>query len=56
MWKDPIVEEVRIERMKIEQECGYSFDALSAQATKVQESVKDRLADRKSVRLPSLSK
>ncbi len=56
MWKDPIVEEVRKERLKIERECGNSFKEISAQAMKIQEAVKDRLADRNSVRLPALSK
>ncbi len=32
MWKDPIVEEVRKERMEIERECGRSFEKISAQA------------------------
>ena len=54
MWKDPIVEAVRQERLKIEQECGHSFEELSAQARKVQETVKDRLSDRKPIRLPAL--
>ncbi len=56
MWKDPIVEEVRKERLEIERECGNTFKGISAQAMKVQEAVKDRLADRNSVRLPALSK
>ncbi len=56
MWKDPIVEEVRKGRLEIERECGNSFKEISVQAMKVQETVKDRLADRKSVRLPALSK
>ena len=56
MWKDPIVEEVRRERLAIEQECGNSFKGISAQAMKVQETLKDRLADRRPVRLPATSK
>lgn len=56
MWKDPIVEEVRKERLEIERECGNSFKEISSQAMKVQETLKERLADRNSVRLPALSK
>ena len=56
MWKDPIVEEVRKESLEIERECGNTFEGISAQAMKVQETVKDRLADRNPVRLPALSK
>ncbi len=53
MWKDPIVEEVRKERLKIEQECGNSFKEISARALEMQEAVKDRLADRRRVELPA---
>ncbi len=56
MWKDPIVEEVRKERLRIERECGNSFEGISAQAQKVQEAVKERLADRRPVQLPALAK
>jgi len=56
MWQDPIVEEVRKERLEIERECGNTFEGISAQAMRVQETVKDRLADRKTVQLPALSK
>ena len=56
MWKDPIIEEVRKERLEIERECGNTFKGISAQAMRIQETVKDRLADRDSVRLPVLSK
>ena len=56
MWKDPIVEEVRQKRREIERECGNTFEGISAQAKKVQETLKDRLADRDPVRLPALSK
>ncbi len=56
MWKDPIVEEVRKERLEIERECSGSFKEISAQAVKVQETVKDRLAGRTPVRLPALTK
>lgn len=55
MWKGPIVEEVRKERLEIEHKCGNSFAEISAQAVKIQETVKDRLADRNSVQLPALS-
>lgn len=55
MWKVPIVEEVRKERLEIERECDNSFTGISAEAMKIQETVKDRLADRESVRLPALS-
>jgi hypothetical protein len=53
MWKDPIVEEVRKERLKIEQECGNSFKGISARALEIQEKVKDRLSDRRPVQLPA---
>ncbi len=56
MLKDPIVEEVRKERLKIERECGNSFKGISEQAKKIQETVKDRLADRRPVQLPALAK
>ncbi len=56
MWKDPIVEEVRKERLEIERECDNSFTRISAKAMEVQETLKDRLADRSSVRLPALAK
>lgn len=56
MWKDPIVEAVRKERLAIERECGSSFEGIAAQAMKIQEAVKDRLADRQPVRLPAPSK
>ena len=55
MWKDPIVEEVRKERLKIEEECGNSFKGISARALEIQETVKDRLADRRPVQLPALA-
>jgi hypothetical protein len=56
MWKDPIVEEVRRQRLEIERECGDSFKGISAQAMKTQDTFKDRLADRETVRLPAVSK
>ncbi len=56
MWKDPIVEEVGKVRLAIERECGNSFKGISARAIKVQETVKDRLADRRPVQLPALAK
>ncbi len=49
MWKDPIVEEVRKERLKIERECGNSFQGISARAIEIQETVKDRISDRRPV-------
>ena len=55
MWKDHIVEEVRKERLEIERECGNSFERISAQAIEVQETVKDRLADRRPVQIPALA-
>lgn len=56
MWKDPIVEEVRNARREIERECGNTFEGISEQAVKIQESVKDRLADKRTVQLPALAK
>ena len=55
MWKDPIVEAVRKERLEIERECGNTFNGISAQAMKVQETLKERLADKSPVQLPALS-
>lgn len=56
MWKDPIVEDVRRERLEIERECGNSFEKISARAQEVEETVRSRVADRQPVRIPELIK
>jgi len=39
MWKDPIVEEVRKQRFKIETDCGNDFDKIFEQAMKIQKKI-----------------
>ncbi len=46
MWKDPIVEEVRKERLKIEAECGNDFDKIFEQAMKMQKKFATRLVSK----------
>lgn len=43
MWKDPIVEEVRKQRLRIEADCGNDFDKIFEQAMKTQEKLTTRL-------------
>lgn len=43
MWKDPIVEEVRKHRLKIESDCGNDFDKIFEQAMRIQEKFATRL-------------
>ena len=43
MWKDPIVEEVRKQRLKIESNCGNDFDKIFEQAMRIQEKFSVRL-------------
>jgi hypothetical protein len=43
MWKDPIVEEVRKQRLRIEADCGNDFDKIFEQAMKTQKKFKSRL-------------
>jgi len=43
MWKDPIVEEIRKIRLKIEAECDNDFNKIFAQAIKVQEKLSNRI-------------
>ena len=43
MWKDPIVEEVRKQRLKIEADCGNDFDKIFEQAMKIQEKIATKL-------------
>lgn len=40
MWKDPIVEEVRKQRLKIEGDCGNDFNKIFEMAMKTQEKLK----------------
>lgn len=42
MWKDPIVEEIRKIRLKIETECDNNFDKIFAQAFKAQKKLSNR--------------
>ncbi len=39
MWKDPIVEEVRKQRLKIESDSGNDFDKIFKKAMKIQEKI-----------------
>lgn len=43
MWEDPIVEEIRKIRLKIESECDNDFDKILAQAAKMQKKLSNRL-------------
>ncbi len=43
MWKDPIVEEIRKIRLKIEAECDNDFDKIFAQAIQFQKEFTNRL-------------
>jgi hypothetical protein len=43
VWQDPIVEEVRKQRLKIEAECGNDFDRIFKQAMKIQKKFANRL-------------
>ena len=43
MWKDPVVEEIRKIRLKIEAECDNDFDKIFAQAIKAQGKLSKRL-------------
>ncbi len=43
MWKDPIVEEIRKIRLKIESECDNNFDKIFAQAVKAQKELSNRI-------------
>ena len=43
MWKDPIVEEVRKQRLKIEVDCGNDFDKIFEQAMKIQKKIITRV-------------
>lgn len=46
MWKDPIVEEIRKIRLKIEAECDNDFDKIFAQAIEDQEKFANRLVSK----------
>jgi len=51
VWKDPIVEDIRKVRSKIETENDNSFEKIFAQAIKAQKQFVDRLVSRSSYRL-----
>lgn len=46
MWKDPIVEQVRKQRLKIEADCGNDFDKIFEQAMKIQEKIATKLVSK----------
>ena len=48
MWKDPIVEEVRKQRQKIETDCKNDFDKIFEQAIETQKKFSDKLVSRPS--------
>ncbi len=48
MWKDPIVEEVRKRRLKIEEECKNDFDRIFGQAAEIQKKLTERLVSKPS--------
>lgn len=43
MWTDPIVEEVRKQRLEIEADCGNDFDEIFKQAMKMQDKIATEL-------------
>jgi hypothetical protein len=49
MWQDPIVEEIRDIRRKIELECGNDFDEIFAQAIKLQKKLANRVVSKPGV-------
>ena len=46
MWTDPIVEEVRKQRLKIEAECEDDFARIFEQAMKIQKKITANLASK----------
>ncbi len=48
MWTDPIVEEVRKRRLKIEKECKNDFDRIFRQAAEIQKKLTERLVSKPS--------
>jgi len=48
MWKDPIVEEVRKQRLKIEADCKNDFDKIFEQAIEIQKKFSDKLVSKPS--------
>jgi len=46
MWKDPIVEEVRKQRLAIEAECGNDFEQIFEQAIEIQKKIPARLVSK----------
>jgi len=54
MWKDPIVEEVRKERLRIEADCGNDFDKIFEQAMKLQKQFAARLISKPALQTESI--
>ena len=48
MWKDPIVEEIRKQRLKIEADCKNDFDKIFEQAIETQKKFSDKLVSKPS--------
>ncbi len=42
MWKDPIVEEIRAIRLKIEAECDHNFGKIFARAIETQKKLQEK--------------
>jgi hypothetical protein len=54
MWEDPIVAEVRKQRIKIEADCENDFIKIFLQAMKVQEKLTGRLISKPTLRKKSI--
>jgi hypothetical protein len=54
MWKDPIVEEIRNIRLKIESDCNNDFDKIFAQAIEFQKKFVNRLVSKKIIESESI--
>ena len=46
MWEDPIVEDVRQTRKRIEEQCEHDFKNLFKEAESVQQALKDKLVSK----------
>ena len=53
MWKDPIVEEIRKQRLKIESDCGNDFGNIFKMAMKIQEKITSGLVSKPALRRPT---
>ena len=56
MWKDPIVEELRKQRLKIEADCGNDFHKIFEQAMKTQQKFATRLISKPALQKESIGK